>query len=135
MTRHSSDESFKVKLDEDLSPMVGEPLTAAGYDVATVAGQGWSGLRDGELWPRLVSEKVYFITADSGFGNIRDFPPGTHHGILVLKPDRESLVTFRDLVAQILHQHSLESLSGAITVARFGKIRVRREPMTGSEQG
>ena len=41
--------ALTVKLDEDLSPIVGRPLQAAGYKVTSVLRQGWSGLPDRDL--------------------------------------------------------------------------------------
>lgn len=118
----------RVKLDEDLSEMVGEPLSVAGYLVATVLEQGWGGLKDPELWPRVVSEGKYFVTADKEFGDIRLYPPGTNPGILVLRPEHESIVAYRSLVAQVISKHALESLFGCTTVATPRGIRVRRKP-------
>lgn len=115
-----------VKLDEDLSPLVAEPLETAGYAAATILGQGWSGLKDAELWPKICAEALFFITADKGFSDIRRFPPGTHPGILVLRPDRESIVDYRALVAAVLAKHPLESLSGTLTIASSRSVRVRR---------
>ena len=118
--------SFGVKLDEDLSPLVGEALETAGYVAATVRGQGWGGLKDAELWPKVCAESLLFITADKGFSDIRRFPPGTHPGILVRRPDRESIVEYRTLVEAVLAKHRLESLAETVTVASPRSIRVRR---------
>ncbi len=115
-----------IKLDEDLSPMVGEPLGEAGHEVRTVAGQRWSGLDDDELWSRVSAEAAFFVTADKGFGDIRRFPPGDHAGILLLRPDRESLVEFRALLADVLARGGLSGLKGAVTVATPRAVRVRR---------
>jgi len=115
-----------VKLDEDLSPLVAEPLLAGGYTTTGVVEQGWGGLKDGELWERVCAEGVFFVTADKGFGDVRAFPPGTHGGVLMLRPDRESLVEFRALVVAVLASYHLESLVGTITVASPRSIRVRR---------
>lgn len=121
---------MRIKLDEDLSPMVGEPLREAGHVILTVAQQGWSGLKDTDLWSRVVEEGVYFITADKGFGDIRAFPPGTHPGILLLRPGRESILDYRELVARIVRNHPMDSLVGAITVATPSGVRTRRPPRT-----
>ncbi|MEE9296042.1 MAG: DUF5615 family PIN-like protein [Phycisphaerae bacterium] len=115
-----------VKLDEDLSPLVGEPLCEAGHDVRSVAGQGWSGAKDDELWTRVLHEGALFITADKGLADVRIFPRGTHPGILLLRPDRGSLVEFRDLVAGVASQPGLKSLEGAVAVATPSGLRVRR---------
>src|SRR5438094_717829 len=92
---------LRVKLDEDLSPTVGEPLRAAGYLVLSVIDQGWGGLSDETLWQRVAVEQVLFITADKGFGDIRAYPPGTHDGIVLLRAERESLREFQRLVQRL----------------------------------
>lgn len=106
--------------------MVAEPVQAAGHDLDTVFGQGWGGLSDQELWPKVCSENVFFITADKGFGDIRKFPPGSHFGILVLRPDRESIVEYRALIENMLTHHDLDALAGTVTVATPRGVRVRR---------
>jgi len=122
---------MRTKLDEDLSLLVGEPLRAAGYEVAAVVEQGWGGLSDSELWPRVVAERVFFVTADKGFGDIRAYLPGTHSGILLLRPDRESVLDYRDLVAEVVRIHPLNALVGALVVATPRGIRVRRATRSG----
>ena len=120
--------AVKVKLDEDLSSTVGEPLTRAGYAVLSVVGPGWSGLKDPVVWSRVVSEGAFFITADKGFGDIRAYPPGTHPGILLLRPDGESILEYRALVTSLVEKYKLDSLTGATTVATPRGVRVRRRP-------
>ena len=126
--------AIKVKLDEDLSLMVGEPLREAGYTVLSLAEQGWAGLKDPDLWPRVVAEGVFFMTADKGFGDIRTYPPGTHSGILLLRPNSESLLEYRALVASFVENHKLESLIGATAVSTPRGVRIRRRPPDGAQQ-
>ena len=118
-----------VKIDEDLSASLAENLSAHGYQVKTVLGQGWGGLKDPFLWPKVQAERIFFATADKGFADLRAFPPGSHAGILVLRPERESILEFRRLLDQVLAKHRLESLAGYVTVASFRSIRVRRKPL------
>ena len=115
-----------VKFDEDLSPMVAAPMRAAGVQVATVVGQGWSGLKDEDLWTRVVAEGFFFVTADKGFADIRSRPPGDHPGILLLRPNRESVLDFRAIVEAVMAEHNLDSLCGTIAVATPRGIRIRR---------
>jgi predicted nuclease of predicted toxin-antitoxin system len=115
-----------VKLDEDLSPMVAVPLRDAGYAVATVYSQGWSGLKDDELWARVSAEGLFFITADKGFADIRRYVAGRHPGILLLRPSRDSLVEYQALLRQVLAKGQLEALRGNIAVATHSRIRIRR---------
>ena len=108
--------------------MVGEPLGSAGHDVATVHSQGWSGLGDPDLWRKVSAEGRFFVTADKGFGDIRTYPPGSHAGILLLRPDRESIVEYRALVESVLERHELDALAGALIVATPRSVRIRRKP-------
>lgn len=115
-----------VKLDEDLPPMVGEPLQAVGCDVASVHGQGWGGLKDSDLWARLVMEHRLLVTADKGFADLRRFPPGAHAGILLLRPRRESIIEYRALLQTVIEKGPLDDLAGAIAVADPSGLRIRR---------
>lgn len=121
-----------VKLDEALSRSLEEILNAYGYGVKSVYGQGWGGLKDPVLWPRVADEKIYFITCDKGFGDVRNFPPGTHAGILLLRPHRESLYAYKALLGVVLRSHRLETLVGMVTVVTPRSIRVRRAPLESS---
>ena len=118
-----------VKLDEPLSDSLAEIVRWHGYSVGTVRSQNWGGLKDSVLWPLVHAAGEFFITADKGFGDFRVYPPGTHPGILVLRPDRESLPDYRDLLQKVLLTHRLESLAGCVTVANDRGIRVRRESL------
>jgi hypothetical protein len=72
------------------------------------------------------AEKIYFITGDKGFGDIRNYPPGTHGGITVLRPSRESYLEYERLLKELLSSHRLETLAGAISVVSTKGVRVRR---------
>ncbi len=117
-----------MKLDEPLSNSLAAVISAHGYSVGTVLGQNWGGLKDPVLWPLVHAAGEFFITADKGFGDIRVYPPGTHPGILVLRPDRESLPEFKSLVERVLATHKLEWLLGCVTVANPRGVRIRRSP-------
>jgi predicted nuclease of predicted toxin-antitoxin system len=82
--------SVKIKLDEALSKSMCECLVRHGYSAATVRQQGWNGLKDPALWPLIKGSNEFLIMSDKGFGDIRLYPPGTHPGILLLRPDKES---------------------------------------------
>ena len=117
---------MQVKLDEDLSQSVGRHVSGLGYQVKTVIGQGWGGVQDDELWPRVVAEQIYWITADNGFGDVRLYKPGTHSGILLLRPDEESIAAYIALIEKVVAKHPLETLTGALTVVSPRSIRIRR---------
>ena len=120
---------FAVKLDEDLPDRLAHVVQKHGYAVATVRGQGWSGLQDPLLWSKVNAEGRFLISADKGFGDLRSFPPGTHPGILILRPDKESVLDFEALLESVLGGRRLESLAGFVTVVNSRGIRIRRQPL------
>ena len=124
--------SLLVKLDEALSDSLADLVRARGYDTRTVRGQSWSGLKDPVLWPRVAAENAFFITTDKGFADIRRFPPGTHAGILLLRPVREGLLEYKQLLAGVLERSELADLRGCVSVATPTGVRVRR-PSQGEE--
>src|SRR5205814_7206270 len=91
-----------------------------------VVRQGWGGKKDHDLWPLVRAEGVFFITADKGFGDIRAYPPGTHKGVLVLRPARESILEYKSLLSAALAKHRIEEMIGAIVIASPASVRIRR---------
>jgi hypothetical protein len=118
--------ALRVKLDEDLSPLLCKALHTHEYEAFTVIQQGWGGSKDGPLWKKICAEQIYFITGDKGFGDIRRYPLGTHGGIAVLRPSNESYLEYERLLEAFLINHDLESLVGTITVVSPRSIRIRR---------
>lgn len=115
-----------VKVDEDLPKAVTELLRMAGYDAVSVQEQGMSGWKDHALWQMVQAEGRFLITADKGFADVRAHPPGHHPGILLLRPDRESIPTIIELMKDLLAVCRLEDLGEAVTVATTRGLRIRR---------
>jgi hypothetical protein len=67
------------------------------------------------------------ITRDLGFANIRQFPPGSHEGIVVARMPR--LAPARWLASEItaLLKGQEAGLKGATTIAEPGRLRIRRK--------
>jgi predicted nuclease of predicted toxin-antitoxin system len=120
--------ALPVKLDEDLSASLAAIVRQYGLDAATVRGQGLGGLEDPDLWPHILAEGRFFVTSDKGFGDIRKFPPGSHAGILVLRPDREKLSEHARLLDFVLRNYGFDCLKGAVAVVTPRGLRVRYPP-------
>ena len=80
---------MRVKVDEDLPSAAVRMLRDAGYDTLGAVEQGMGGWKDPALWRAVQSERRFLVTADKGFGDIRFHAPGTHTGVLLLRPDRQ----------------------------------------------
>ena len=115
-----------VKVDEDLPAEISNLIGAAGHDAKSVYAQGHSGVRDDELWPKIQQEQRMLLTADKGFANARDYPPGSHAGVVLFRLPRESRKGYIRLAEFLLAQVKLEDISGAIVVVSPDAIRIFR---------
>jgi len=56
----------------------------------------------------------------------RTYPPGSHTGVLLLRPNEDGIRPIVELLDQILAGYDLEMLTKTITVATPQGIRIRR---------
>jgi predicted nuclease of predicted toxin-antitoxin system len=117
---------IKCKLDEDLPASAMKGLLHGKGDITSVSDQNLCGTKDSELWGIVQKENRIFITADRGFGDIRHYPPGSHYGILLLRPDEEGIDPLIELIKGLVASYSLDDLKGAICVVSPRGIRIRR---------
>lgn len=106
--------------------MVADMVRVAGHDVKTVTDQGLGGAKDAMLWRAVQSEGRFFITADKGFGDVRAHPPGTHVGVLLLRPEEDGIGPLVELVRRVLRGPTLDQLHGTVTVTTPRGIRIRK---------
>ncbi len=118
---------IRIKVDEDLPARVAWLLREHGYQATTVTEQGMGGWKDPRLFEAVQAERRYLITADKGFGDIRIYPPGSHWGLLLLRPDEDGIGPVIELIEEVLARISdLSELEGMLAVASPGKLRIRR---------
>lgn len=122
---------MKVKLDENLSRSHAGHPHARGHDALTVHDEGIAGCTDEQLWQRVLDEGRLLITLDLGFSDIRRFAPGTHPGILLLRPSSSGPRAVAFVLERVLAAVSPESLAGGLAVADEQHTRLRR-PISGS---
>lgn len=115
-----------VKLDENMSNSHAEFLRQLGYDCDRVTDEGLSGAADEIVWQQVCAEGRFFMTLDLDFSDVRRFPPGTHPGILLLRPRSRSSQAVLNLLARILREQRLETLQGCLVVADEIQTRIRR---------
>lgn len=117
---------MQIKVDEDLPRQVVALLREKGYQADSVVEQGMSGWKDVELWRKLQAESRFLLTADKGFADIRIYPPGTHSGVMLLRPDQDGIRPTVELVEKVLQMYDLTTLAGRTTVVTPRGVRVRR---------
>lgn len=115
-----------VKVDEDLPNAVTRILREKGHEAPSVREQGMGGWKNEALWRAVQAERRFLVTADKGFADARNYPPGTHEGILLLRPAKHGIGPLVALLEKVVGSHPLDALAGTVTVATPRAIRVRR---------
>lgn len=117
---------MRIKVDEDLPRAAVQMLRDRGYDADSVVEQGLGGLKDPPLWQAVQAEQRLLVTADKGFGDIRICPPGTHAGVLLLRPAQDGIRPVLELLERVLASYDLEVLARTVAVVTPHGIRIRR---------
>ena len=117
---------MKIKLDENLSADVAGRLAALGHDVDTVPEEGLQGKVDPDIWAASQREARFLVTQDLDFSDIRRFPPGTHHGLLIVRLADPTRSAIANRVAEVFATEAIERWPGCIVVATDCRVRVRR---------
>ena len=66
------------------------------------------------------------FTLDRGVGDLRHYPPGSHAGVVVLRPTSQDPVTVIELVDRFLTTYSLDDLHGCTIIVEPDRVRIRR---------
>jgi predicted nuclease of predicted toxin-antitoxin system len=117
---------MRIKVDEDLPRAATQMLRDRGYEAASVAEQGMGGWKDPDLWRNVQAERRFLVTADKGFADIRFYAPGTHAGVMLLRPDEDGIRPVVELLERVLVNYNLEDLARTVTVVTPRGIRIRR---------
>ncbi len=117
-----------LKLDENLGRSHAELLRNAGHEADRVHDQGLSGETDSTVWDRVCDEGRFFIALDLDFADIRRYQPGSHPGILLLRPRTRSRSAALQVLKRVLSEQQLDNLSGCLAIADEMHTRIRRPP-------
>lgn len=103
-------------------------MEETGCDVTRVQDLGVSGASDAEVFKKAKGLGAVLVTTDRGFGDIRTYPPSSHHGIILLKviPDPEQVRAVHRTLDTLLR--SEERFTGALFVVDAKKYRKRTTP-------
>jgi predicted nuclease of predicted toxin-antitoxin system len=116
----------KIKLDENMPATLAAILTAYGHDTDTVHEEGLTGSSDHDVWQETQRAGRFLITQDLDFSDLRQFQPGSHFGLLLIRlpnPSRQSLIELVDLAFKT---EAIETWQRCFVVLTDRKIRIRR---------
>ena len=117
---------MKLKLDENLPTELSDLFAAAGHDVHTVHSESLVGREDQVIFQAAVAEDRLLVTQDLDFSDIRQFQPGTHPGVALIRlrnPSRRQIVA---RLQQILASEPIETWARCFVVITDQKLRIRR---------
>ena len=115
---------MRIKLDENLPLRLATSVKNLNHDVHTAQGEGLTGHPDREIWETAQREARFLITQDLDFSDSREFTPGSHHGILLIRlrsPNRRDLIV---RVEGLFQNESVNDWLGCFVVATERKLRV-----------
>jgi predicted nuclease of predicted toxin-antitoxin system len=117
---------MRIKLDENLPAGLAPLLGALGHDVDTIPNEQLQGRADPLVWRAAQAAGRFFITQDLDFSDIRQFRPGSHYGILLVRLRTPGRTALTARLLSIFQSEDVRSWSRCFVVATERKIRVVR---------
>lgn len=117
---------MRFKLDENLPNDLAEALRMRGHDVHDARGEGLGGSPDTAVLDAATTEERVFLTFDTGFADVRRYPPGSHAGIVVFRVHDQRWATLRSPVERLVAGDALARLSGGLAIVEETRVRLRR---------
>lgn len=119
---------LKFLIDEDMHRSLAEILRARGFETLDVRDCGLRGKDDMEIFEFAQKERAIILTGDLGFGNILEFPMGSHAGIMIAHfPNKMSTVRINEELDKVLDDLHENDINGNLIVIEPGKVRIRRK--------
>ena len=116
---------MKFKIDENLPVEVAELLRQAGYDAVTVVEQHLGGSPDPNVARVCQQENRALITLDTGFADIRTYPPNQYAGIIVLRLKEQDKASVLEVCADLVQLLAEESLTNSLWIVDEQHLRIR----------
>jgi len=117
---------MKFKLDENMPADLATRLRQQGHDVADVVQEGLAGEQDPPVLAAAAAEERILLTFDLDFADIRNYPPGTHAGIVVFRLHDQRWKTLEGPVRRLLAGSKLEDLEKGLAIVDETRVRCRR---------
>jgi hypothetical protein len=116
---------MKFKIDENLPVEVANLIRQAGYDAVTVLEQHLGGAPDPEIASVCQEEGRASITLDTGFADIRVYPPVQFPGLVVLRLYRQDKPYVLDAIGRLIPLLSSEPLEHFLWIVEDTRLRIR----------
>jgi len=114
-------------VDADLPRAVGQLLVSCGHEADDVRDLGLRCAKDPVIAAYAKDQRLCLLSGDWGFSDIRRFPPGEYHGIVILGiRDRGTAKDALELLQLLIDRPDIiEHLEGRLAIVEKHKIRLR----------
>lgn len=116
---------MKLKLDEGLSYRLKPALQEMGHDVDTVIEEDLRSQADPVIAEMAARNERMLFTLDRGLGDVRQYAPGAHPGIVVFRPISSGPGAVNRFVEEFVRTNNLAEMSGCVVIVEPGRVRTR----------
>lgn len=116
---------MRFKVDENLHEDVAALLAGRGHDAQTVREEGLRGSLDAILADHCWQESRTLVTLDLDFADIRQYPPQSTAGIIVLRVSNQSRPHILTVMGQALDLLDREPVQGRLWIVTEAGVRIR----------
>jgi len=116
---------YGFKLDENIPPEGATIFRGAGHDCHTVYQEDLAGAKDSTIASVCRHEQRILVTLDLDFADIRSYPPGSHPGIIILRPRRPDRHQTLRLIIRVAHLLRAQSAGGQLWIVEERRVRIR----------
>ena len=118
---------MRLLADESLAGRTCAFLRTLNHELLTIQDLGRSGAKNGEVLALARARHAVLIAEDRGFASFRDYPLGTHTGIIVLKiRSAADFDAIHQHLANALKTIPAQQLAGSLLIIDRNKFRLRR---------
>lgn len=115
----------RFKVDENLPREAQALLLNACHDAETVHEERLAGHPDATVFDVCQNEDRVLITLDLDFSDIRQYPPASHRGIWVLRPETQSIENTLSVLKGALALVGDEPTTNRLWIVEPGRVRIR----------
>jgi predicted nuclease of predicted toxin-antitoxin system len=105
---------------------VTEVLRQAGHEADSVEEEHLSGATDETIAAVAHAGSRVLLTLDTGFGDIRNYRPAEHPGLVVLRPYHQDKRTVIALVRRLIMVVQQRPVAGELWIVESDRVRFRR---------
>jgi predicted nuclease of predicted toxin-antitoxin system len=115
----------RFKLDEKLPREAQALLLGAGHDARTIHDESLVGGPDSKILDVCLNEDRVLVTLDLDFADIRQYPPSSHRGVWVLRPETQSIENTLSVLRGALNLISEEPTANHLWIVEPARVRIR----------